>query len=274
MMETRIETITPEIAEKYLQSNKVNRPIRQNHVGDIARDIKAGKFNTTHQGIAFDEQGNLIDGQHRLLACVKAGVPIQIQVTRGEPASNMANIDNGAKRNFRDFTELWQLQTEHPAFRNAKTIGTIRSIVRHGYNAGISLTNNEIAYILDKLQQYIVPLYKSAITRGKSVDSAICAALLAAMMDGENENDIFNFVTVYLYGETKGCDEYNVTAALGFAKNVWEAKARQTPMTREKMYMSAQNAIWLFIHGENTKFVRAPKQCRYPVVAQFKAILE
>ena len=38
----------------------------------IARDMKAGHWRLTHQGIAFDPAGVLIDGQHRLWAIVES----------------------------------------------------------------------------------------------------------------------------------------------------------------------------------------------------------
>lgn len=56
----------------------------------------------THQGIAFDTNGRLIDGQHRLHAIIEAGVPIQISVTRGCSAASFSILDRGANRSQSD----------------------------------------------------------------------------------------------------------------------------------------------------------------------------
>ena len=94
------ELITPEIAEHYLATDQGNRNIRDSWVKKIARDIKNDRFVETHQGIAFDEDGTLIDGQHRLLAVIKAQKPIVIDVARNVPRTSGINIDTGASRGF------------------------------------------------------------------------------------------------------------------------------------------------------------------------------
>lgn len=107
-MRTEIKTIWPEEAIEILKTrNLLNRKISDLFVAKLANDIKNDAFLLTHQGIAFDSNGNLIDGQHRLAACVKANKPIRILVTEGIPISCNANgvslntfeiIDSGKTR--------------------------------------------------------------------------------------------------------------------------------------------------------------------------------
>ena len=52
MITTTIETITPERAQAYLAQNVRNRVINSRSVDALVRDIKAGSFYLTHQGIA------------------------------------------------------------------------------------------------------------------------------------------------------------------------------------------------------------------------------
>ena len=78
-----IETITPCLAKEWLQKNLYNRKIRPRKVRQYAADMRAGKWRTTHQGIAFDKEGNLMDGQHRLLAICETNIPQTMMVTRG-----------------------------------------------------------------------------------------------------------------------------------------------------------------------------------------------
>lgn len=84
-MKTSIETVTPAQAAKWLEPsvNRDNRAVRQKHVEMLAQQIIDGKWQVTHQGIAFGKDGRLLDGQHRLAAIVSAGKAVQMQVTRG-----------------------------------------------------------------------------------------------------------------------------------------------------------------------------------------------
>lgn len=99
---TLIETITPDIAKLYLKFNNNNRPLRKTHIKELASDMMHQNWQVTHQGIAFDVTGRLIDGQHRLHAIIEAGVPIQISVTRGCSASSFSILDRGSSRSASD----------------------------------------------------------------------------------------------------------------------------------------------------------------------------
>ena len=68
--------------------------------------MRNGDFHTTHQGICFSETGDLIDGQHRLLAIVEAGLAVEIMVTRGMPDDSWHALDIGVKRSLSDITAV------------------------------------------------------------------------------------------------------------------------------------------------------------------------
>jgi hypothetical protein len=94
--------VTPEMAESWLERNHNNRNITGPRVELFVRLIKDGKFCLTHQGVAFYEDGDLADGQTRLTAIVRAGVPVWMFVTRGLPRQAIHAIDGGRPRNVRD----------------------------------------------------------------------------------------------------------------------------------------------------------------------------
>ncbi len=107
------EKITPEIAREMLTHNHNNRRLRNTTVVAYARDMRMGEWLSNHQGIAFDEAGSLIDGQHRLAAVVISGVAICALVARGVPtkidtarATTMDTIDRGAGRTIADMLKL------------------------------------------------------------------------------------------------------------------------------------------------------------------------
>jgi len=105
IISTGKERITPSLASIYLQSNRSNRKIRSHVVDRYAQVMRCGGWILTHQGIAFDESGTLIDGQHRLMAIVKADEAVEMLVTRGVPA-----VGNGGVTAM-DVTDCGKLRT-------------------------------------------------------------------------------------------------------------------------------------------------------------------
>lgn len=101
-----IETIGPEEAKKLIDTNVHNRHIRRVLVGQFKRDINAGRWTLNGETIKISESGNLLDGQHRLLAVIASGKSIQTLVVRGLHDSAQESIDTGAHRTFGDVLRL------------------------------------------------------------------------------------------------------------------------------------------------------------------------
>lgn len=99
---TSIVLVTPETAARWLALNKINRTVREKVVDIYARDMAEGRWELTGSPIQFDKSGNLIDGQHRLYACIKAQLPVMFVVVRGLASSAQLVIDSGAKRTSAD----------------------------------------------------------------------------------------------------------------------------------------------------------------------------
>lgn len=107
--------VTPAVAERWLRVNGRNRPVRKDVVKAYARDMLNKVWAPTHQGVAFNDQNQLIDGQHRLHAIVLSGVTVRMMVTFGLPSkiegkemTTMDAVDRGATRSVAD-----QLTIQH-----------------------------------------------------------------------------------------------------------------------------------------------------------------
>lgn len=99
----RIEVITPDVAGEYLALNTRNRAIRKAHLEDLTKAMRAGAWVLNGQPIIFDDEGALIDGQHRLNACVASGAPFITYVVRGvSDARAFTTIDVGKPRGAHD----------------------------------------------------------------------------------------------------------------------------------------------------------------------------
>lgn len=98
-----IVSITPAMARGWLdKSNFNNRPLNQNRVSKIAHDIKNDKWIFDATPIRFNGGGNLLDGQHRLNAIIKANMPVKSLVFKGLESISQNTIDTGKSRSVSD----------------------------------------------------------------------------------------------------------------------------------------------------------------------------
>jgi hypothetical protein len=107
----KIESITPATAEKYLATMVLNRKPKEDTIAAYTNDMRNGKWLLSPQGIAFDEDGHLFDGQHRLKAIIRAGTTIRMLVLRGFPhqqdsMKTMDVMDAGVGRTMADRLKL------------------------------------------------------------------------------------------------------------------------------------------------------------------------
>ena len=98
-----VEVIDKEKAMKYLETNfSNNRKIRPRAVSQIVDDIKSGDFYLSWDCLAFNEMGQLVNGQHRLTAVIEADIPCRFYVLRNIDHSTIRHFDIGSKRSQAD----------------------------------------------------------------------------------------------------------------------------------------------------------------------------
>lgn len=89
----RIAVITPEDATALLEHNSLNRPLRDQHVRRIAKQILEGKWKFNGDTIKISKEGDVLDGQHRLWAIIESKKPIETIVVYGIERDAFATID-------------------------------------------------------------------------------------------------------------------------------------------------------------------------------------
>src|SRR6266705_3459425 len=99
--------ISPKIAEQILKANtRQNRRIRHWWVNLLALIILRNEWKLTHQGLGFDVNGDLLDGQHRLLAIQLSGKTVRSLVTVGMDTDAFLGMDQGVLRTTSDVTNI------------------------------------------------------------------------------------------------------------------------------------------------------------------------
>lgn len=97
-----VVAVSPETAQRWLDRNDNNRRIRPATVAQYARDMANGRWQITGESIKFNDDGSLLDGQHRLAAIVKSGATVQLVVMRGIPTAAQRVMDSGRARTAAD----------------------------------------------------------------------------------------------------------------------------------------------------------------------------
>ena len=98
--------ITPDIAASWLEKNTHNRNVKPTVVNKYASDMRKGNWKFTGDAIRFSSDRVLLDGQHRLLACIKADTPFEAIVVYGLDAGLQDVIDTGKSRTATDVLTL------------------------------------------------------------------------------------------------------------------------------------------------------------------------
>jgi hypothetical protein len=101
-----IETITPEAARQYLAMMGHNRAVKRQNLAHITADMAADRWQLNGEAIKFNGS-KLVDGQHRLLACIAADRSFTTLVVRGLEPEAIKVIDLGARRAVADVLHMF-----------------------------------------------------------------------------------------------------------------------------------------------------------------------
>jgi hypothetical protein len=175
-MKMQVIEITPTQAAEWLAMNiESNRPINRKRVSFYADQIKRDLWKVSHQGIAFDKNERLLDGQHRLTAIVEADVPVQMAVIYGAETTTFDILDAGMGRSLKDRTGIHKEDVSVCSLFHKISFG----------EAGAAIPVNDIEYIYGMCQEQfeIFANYRSTIRKGISV-APVQGAVILHMAEG------------------------------------------------------------------------------------------
>ena len=210
MIYTTYEDIGPVLAKLYLEKNiEFNRPLNKVYVRRLAGMMRNGLYMTTHQGIAFNDRGELIDGQHRLNAIILADTTIKMAVTRNVEDDALTCIDQGAKRTEKDVASM---TGEDECVRAMLPVAN-KLLYMHGIDSKDQVPQNRVNFIKNNKKIFET----AARIVGKSsrhMRATVTANLVAALANGVPEPTIEAFCRIWKSNETSGFEIYNVKAVL------------------------------------------------------------
>lgn len=121
---SQVVTISPKAADLILDKhNDKNRNLSEHRAREMSKLMCKGKWKDCVSSISFGIDGMLLDGQHRLRACVLSERPLTITVVNGVPNEHITEFDIGRSRTGGDTLAMHDV-------KNAALIGAaIRKIL-------------------------------------------------------------------------------------------------------------------------------------------------
>lgn len=239
-----VELITPYRASEYLKANTHNRTLRKTYVEDLAREMRAGHWGLSHQGIAFNCDGTLLDGQHRLHAVVRANKPVHMVVTRGVPSETRVVMDTHAKRTASDALSLHRGEAI-----SAQKIAAVKAAIMMSAAKRSQATNIELDAALDIFSDALL-FCRSYIDRKNnrgSGSSAVWGAVLLAWFYVDDLNRLSQFCEIVSGDVMAKRDEDNAPHLM----REWLFRHGQgTGVLRSEAFKKVQRAIKSFMAFE------------------------
>jgi hypothetical protein len=201
-----IETIDPDIARVYLTKNiEHNRKVAEWKVDQYANEMREGKWVETSATIKFDEDGHLIDGQHRLLALIDAEVTLSLVVSRGEPKNAVYVIDTGMARSTAQSLTVAGITSSGLGAQVSATANVLQGIengfFRHamgGLSKETRLTNQEMVEYVGPRVEEIIEANKHAhvVYRSVPLNTSVMAAayIVLARIDKEAADEFYRLL--------------------------------------------------------------------------------
>lgn len=153
-MKVTIKKIGPEEAKKILEErNPYNyRTINMGTVEIYAKDMENGNWMKNGEPIMFDINGNLINGQHRIMAIIKSGTEQWFVIVEELDPSVASTIDIGRKRSIEQY-----LKWADKGYKTGST-GVVQQVMvfdKHCKHVGQSAQNSKISHmdIVDEYQR-------------------------------------------------------------------------------------------------------------------------
>lgn len=254
-------SVGPELAAAMLATNRDdNRNKRPTVHGRYANDMRQGLWRLTHQGVAFDRQGHLCDGQHRLSACVQAGAEFETLVFFGVgDGDEMGVLDTGANRSASDASAyILGTRTGH------KVLATLRSFLTGGSGQMVTYSHPHILAYLSQMPAFGLFHARTFVGRAAEMpNGAVRAAVMRAFFH-HDPDDLTRFVAMVM-------DKENPTEKRDHAARLLRrylagfAGGRGGIGASTEMYRKGQRAILAYLTDEHLDKLYASADDLFPL---------
>jgi len=237
--------MTPDLASAFItECNTHNRKLVDAHVERLSREMKAGRWLLTHQGIAFTVNRVLLDGQHRLWAVVMSEVTVPMRVFFNESPDSLAAIDAIRARTNDEIISL----AGGMGTVTRSELATLRAVLG-GLGNYNRMTPGEESQILARHRKAILFAHELLPTaRYRGVATAITRGVLARASYSADAGKLQHFADVLQSGVAPNDDDQPITLLLKFLIGTGHSR-RGRPEVREQ-YGKTERALSAYLAGE------------------------
>lgn len=258
-----LETITPAKAEKMLDRNTGNRKLRDGVVEKYAADMRDGHWTECIVPIAFYDNGDIADGQHRLWAILESGTTQRFFVLRDLRREAGLNIDTGLGRSLVDNARISGID---PDLTNEMV--SVARALETGERQRTSMPNHQRLELVNKHREAI----KWTIThgpRGQGLrNQCFMAAVARAWYHEEDKERLARFCKVLSDGFAASEDE---SAAVALRNYMLTKRNAHLNQVFRETFLKAQNCIRSFMRRRSITLVKIVKEEAYPLPVDKKA---
>jgi hypothetical protein len=263
-MKATSEFISPEQAAIYLDKNYVsNRKPRPARVDLYAAAMAANEWHLTGEPVIFDIDGNMVNGQHRMLAAIKADTGFLTLVVRGAPSEAFTYLDSGLGRQGSDVLHSAGIRNATLISAAARLVVGLETGTLHNV-ATLSVAANR-GVILDEVMKR-EDMWDRAALAGRSVrrigaNPSAWAAFYVYASDRVDEETISEFLTSVIDGANLPKGDPRIALRSWFANakrrdnrlhlaaitRAWNAWANDTSLTLIKTWITGQPFPALYV---------------------------
>lgn len=246
--------VDPDTAMIWLRRNRHNRKVSNGTVQRYADDMLAGNWPYTHQGIAFDRYGELLDGQHRLHAIIASGCTIPMQVSVNMPPEVKRAIDQGKSRTCADVAAL-ETKTAVEEKMAAVAMKMLASVNLMKYSG---TRTEKVDFIIQHLQAIIFSLER--IPQKHRVAYASVRAVIARAFYSGDHAKIERFCSILRDGGYGPGEEFVFSLREYICK-----RGCRTLIDARDIYQRTEWALFKFLNGESPKQLHATDKELFPL---------
>lgn len=258
-MKIESKAITPAMAQGWLEAANVsNRRLSPYTVSKYAADMASGHWRNTHQNaIAFYADGALADGQHRLAAVVKSGVPVTMFVATGLDRADGPAIDQGRSRSVGDGLVLGGLVDDAKYITKKVSVVKLLWSVETGSNNLLSVS--KVASLIGEVHDGLEFMLLHTTNAMPGIGTAPVQTALTTAYYCVKHSVADRFARVLISGMSEVPDDISIIRLRN-----WLIQGRKTSMKeRVDTYKTVLRVLHAYENGESLGVIRKTERLYY-----------
>lgn len=245
-----VTDITPTKAKSLLRMNTNNRNLREGRIDQYAHDMRSNHWYANGMPIVISNEGELKDGQHRLQACIKAGVTLKSCIILYLPEEQANCYDVGANRSARDLAMYMGLD-DSPFWNCPQIYGAVNMAMRgERLVSWQSISKPAVIQVMQEHRDACAFVYRwiygSSQAQKKNLrKSPYAAAMFNAYASGYDVEKLTNFAAVMIHGI---CGDVSEEPIISYRDIVLQHRA-VSKVAQRQLYLQGQEALHTYAEG-------------------------